>query len=277
MRSARLPNYILRCIIILSLQSAFAQDYTQWGLPSGAIARLGKGSISGNIAYSPDGSRLAVACTSGIWLYDAETCQELSLIAGHTDEVSTVTFSPDGTMLASGGGNSEAHGGFDNTVRLWDVASANPKRTLTGHRGYVTSVAFSPDGGTLASASRYGVIRLWRDIAGLQNQTLDKHTSRITCVVFSPDGSTLASASRDLTIRLWDATTGEPKQTLSGHTDWINSIAFSPDGTTLASASRDMTIRLWDSINRQTSSDSHQTEEDHGMGGIDRQTRSFSQ
>ena len=169
MRIARLPNYILRFITILFLQSASAQDYTQWGLPSGAIARLGKGSISGNIAYSPDGSQLAVACTIGIWLYDAETCQEVGLLAGHTDEVSTVAFNPDGTMVAGGGGNSEAHGGFDKTFRLWDAASAKPKRTLTGHRVYVTSVAFSPDGGTLASASRYGVIRLWRDSAGLQN------------------------------------------------------------------------------------------------------------
>ena len=161
MRIARLPNYILRFITILFLQSASAQDYTQWGLTSGAIARLGKGSISGNIAYSPDGSRLAVACTSGIWLYNAETCQELGLLAGHTDEVSTVTFSPDGTILASGGGNSEAHGGFDNTVRLWDAASASPKRTFTGHRGYVTSVAFSPDGSVLASASNDGTVLLW--------------------------------------------------------------------------------------------------------------------
>lgn len=160
-RIARLPNYILRFITILFLQSASAQDYTQWGLTSGAIARLGKGSISGNIAYSPDGSRLAVACTSGIWLYNAETCQELGLLAGHTDEVSTVTFSPDGTILASGGGNSEAHGGFDNTVRLWDAASASPKRTFTGHRGYVTSVAFSPDGSVLASASNDGTVLLW--------------------------------------------------------------------------------------------------------------------
>ena len=161
MRSARLPNYILRFITILFLQSASAQDYTQWGLPSGAIARLGKGSISGNIAYSPDGSRLAVACTSGIWLCDAETCQELSLIAGHTDEVSTVTFSPDGTMLASGGGNSEAHGRFDNTVQLWDAATGVHKLSITGHTDSVNSLAFSPDGSVLASASNDGTVLLW--------------------------------------------------------------------------------------------------------------------
>ena len=46
----------------------FAQDYTQWHLPEGAKARLGKGSIS-DIQYSPDGTRLAVASSLGIWLY----------------------------------------------------------------------------------------------------------------------------------------------------------------------------------------------------------------
>ena len=58
--------------------NTFAQDYTRWGLPEGAKARLGKGSISGNIAYSPDGTRLAVASSIGIWLYDAGTYQEVA-------------------------------------------------------------------------------------------------------------------------------------------------------------------------------------------------------
>ena len=59
-------------LILFSLFSlnTFAQDYTQWGLPEGAKMRLGKGRLSGSIAYSPDGTRLAVASNIGIWLYD---------------------------------------------------------------------------------------------------------------------------------------------------------------------------------------------------------------
>ena len=54
-------------LILLSLFSlnTFAQDYTQWGLPEGAKMRLGKEGLSGNIAYSPDGTRLAVASVFG--------------------------------------------------------------------------------------------------------------------------------------------------------------------------------------------------------------------
>ncbi|MCY4554004.1 MAG: hypothetical protein OXC79_10045, partial [Candidatus Poribacteria bacterium] len=78
-----------------------AQDYTTWGLPEGATKRLGKGGIN-EIAYSPDGTRLAVASSIGIWIYDAQTGEELDLLTGHSFSVSSVAFSPDGRQIASG-------------------------------------------------------------------------------------------------------------------------------------------------------------------------------
>ena len=73
MKKTRLFNVALLLVCVLLVQDSRAQDHTRWGLPEGAIARLGKGRISGNIAYSPDGTLLAVASTIGIWLYDAST------------------------------------------------------------------------------------------------------------------------------------------------------------------------------------------------------------
>ena len=65
----------LTFLILLTLipLNAFAQDSPQWGLPDDALARLGKGIISGNIVYSPDGNRLAVASAIGVWVYDTTT------------------------------------------------------------------------------------------------------------------------------------------------------------------------------------------------------------
>ena len=101
-------------LILFTLFSlnTFAQDDTQWGLPGGAKVRLGKGSIS-EIAYSPDGARLAVASGIGIWLYDTNTYQEVALLTGHTGFVTSVAFSPDGRTIASGS--------RDGTVLLWEL------------------------------------------------------------------------------------------------------------------------------------------------------------
>ena len=133
--------------------STSAQGDTQLSLPKGAKARLGKDHITGNITYSPDGTRLAMASSIEIWIYDAHTGEELALLAGHVGWVLSVSFSPDGATLASGSG--------DHTARLWAANTGEPLRTLTGHMEWVTGVSFSPDGSTVASGSREGTVLLW--------------------------------------------------------------------------------------------------------------------
>ena len=119
---------ILLLISILFSLNTLAQDYTQWHLPEGAVARLGKGTIS-DIAYSPDGTRLAVAGSVGIWYYDAETYKEVSLIVGDaTARMTGIAFSPDGRRLVGGG--------TDKTVRLWDAKSGTLQRTIQRAHGF---------------------------------------------------------------------------------------------------------------------------------------------
>ena len=99
MKNTTLTATLLLTALILST-TAPAQDYTRWGLPDGAKLRLGKGELTGEIAYSPDGKLLAVASAIGVWLYDARTFQEVALLfASHAGTVNRMHFSPDGEML----------------------------------------------------------------------------------------------------------------------------------------------------------------------------------
>lgn len=214
-----------------------AENYTRWDLPDGAIARIGKGKIDA-IQYSPDGTQLAVATTIGIWLYDAKTYQEIDLLKekGYSS-YRGVTFSPDGSILAT------SQGGFGG-IDLWDIANRTIKQELyspisTGSR----NVLFSPDGATLAS-HRIEYLFLWDVVTG-KNRKLEKHTDAVGGISFSPDGKILACGSKDQTIILWDVATSSVKRTLR-HTDSVTSVSISPDGKTLASGSADNTIRFWD-------------------------------
>ncbi|MFC7257530.1 eIF2A-related protein [Streptomyces lutosisoli] len=159
-------------------------------------------------------------------------------LAGHTKNVWSVAYSPDGHTLATASA--------DHTVRLWNVTTGKTRTTLTGHTDEVVSVAFSPDGHTLATASADTTVRLWDVATGKTRTTLTGHTDAVYAVAFSPDGHTLATASADDTARLWDVATGKTRTTLTGHTDDVYSVAFSPNGHTLATGSTDHTARLWD-------------------------------
>jgi WD40 repeat protein len=181
----------------------------------------------------------------------------LRTLEGHSLNVWSVAFSPDGKLLASGS--------FDKKINIWNVTDGKLIRTISGHSEAVLSVAFSKDGRYLASGSDDRTVKLWNVADGNLLRSFQGDSEHIYSVALSPDGKWLLSGGRDkntlgeliqnifgdsdsnkwVTVRLWNLEDGKLLQTFAQHSNDVFSVAFSPDSKWIASASEDKTVGVW--------------------------------
>lgn len=159
--------------------------------------------------------------------------RERNRLEGHTDWVSSVSWSPDAKVIASAS--------KDKTIKIWN-ADGSCQKTLAGHTAGVYSISWSPNGQKLASASEDKTVKIWTR-EGKLLKTLRGHQDPVSSVSFSPSGQQIATASWDKTVKLWN-TDGTLLKSLK-HSDRVLGVSFSPDGQLIASASRDHTITIW--------------------------------
>jgi len=230
------------------------------------------------VAFSHDGSRLAVASRAGrIRVWNARSGALLESIPTPRD-VYCLAWTKDARLV---------FGGFDPALRILTPGASTPWEVLrasdlfasaidvdpdTGrilaryqeHSAYLwnpgeakpsivieglddaSSAAFHPSGATFATGSLDGSVAIRSAVDGGIVASLDDARSPITAIAYSVDGSRIAAGTRDRAILIWSTRTERLLRTLNGHENQITSLAFSPDGKRLASGSVDKTIRLWD-------------------------------
>ncbi len=200
--------------------------------------------------------------------------------SGHSGNVWSVAYSPDGRTALSGGADLkvihwdvktgeilhtfEGHtadvyavafspdsklalsGAADKTLILWDLTSGTLIRRFTGHTLDIVTVRFSPDGKTALSASADDTLILWDISSGEAIRRFEGHTGDVWGVAFTPDGRQAVSGGVDKLVIVWDVETGKIIRTLEGHSDVISSVAITPDGKKVLSGSWDSTLILWE-------------------------------
>lgn len=201
------------------------------------------------------------------------------VLRGHTDWIGRIAWSPDGSYLASGAGDTRiivwgalsespcriltghtegvsciawaagrlrlASGSGDRTVRIWDIESKNAQIALTGHSGFVRSLSWIGDTPLIASGSEDGSIRIWDSSTGDTVRSINEY-EWILALAVSPSGEWLAVGYGSGTIKLFDTSSWKVHATLYRHTSWVDSVAWHPSGHLLASASGDKTICIWE-------------------------------
>ena len=214
----------------------------------------------------------SASSVNNLRLLDVATGRQLQAIAQQSSYLSramtassplsgsTMSFSPDGRILASASGLSAQ-------ILLRDANTGQELRSLktTNVMNVVSSLAWSADGRRLASA-QWGfkgnftaanapdkvsfddmtfTIKVWDAQTGAETNSLAGHNNFVNGLAFSRDGGVLASGSWDSTIKLWDLATGRELRTLKGHTGPVAALELSADGRFVVSGSDDGSARLW--------------------------------
>jgi WD40 repeat protein len=245
------------------------------------VIRLGR---SARPAFTPDGRFLALPRVGTVRLLDLQTMEEIEQIPALGADVSTLTYSPDGVLLAGGS--------RDGRIRVWSCTERRLLHEVNNASAPVHLLRFRNDGKRLLSVDEKGEA-VWRDVltwqtlrsfmvgsfwsvgvspdgrclvvgdtaamrwlnaetGGLLATANANHRHRLFGVAFSDDGEQVASTAIDGTVAVWDSSSLRPIAAFQGHMQGVHTVAFSPDGRRLATGGTGReAVKLWDLSNHR--------------------------
>ena len=212
---------------------------------------------------------------------------KLGLPVGHTGDVNSAEFSPNGKYVVT---SSE-----DGTAKLFEVTTGTLIHSFNDHTAFVLSAKFSRNGAFIVTASRDSTIKIFNVFSGALIRSIQTKSSyplsaefspngnriiaqcvsdpsykisRRTCKifdattgnlihsleeasygVFNPNGNLFAVAFPDNAARIYETNSRKLIHTLKGHSKTISSVQFSPDGRYVITASYDSTSKIFDVSN----------------------------
>jgi len=189
------------------------------------------------LAFGPNGTVAGGGIQGKVWLWNSVSGRKIRVLRVGEAGVGALTFSPDGTVLATSTWSGEVWQRYTDTGNLINK--------VAGAGFGESALAYSPDGTVLAQSTPDGLVRLLHAASGDRIATLRGHEGAVNAVVFGPGGHTVVTGGADGTVRLWDAVSGEPVMDLKGQTGPVLSLGLRGDGT-LLSVGADSSIRSWD-------------------------------
>ncbi len=244
-----------------------------------------------SLAYLTSGELLAVVSDRSAILWNTDPPWPLVRTIGtaadpttFVDRVISLDFSPDGRLLATGGGYPsrsgelkiwnvaegtlarsvpEAHsdticavrfspdgklvatGATDRTMKVFDVARGTLQKTFEGHSGHVLGVAWRADGLQLASAGADAASKIWDYASGEQQRTIEAFSKEVTAIDYVGTSHRVMTTCGDHYVRMFNADNGNQDRIYYGTSDFLYSLGLTPDGSLVVAGGQDGVLRVW--------------------------------
>ena len=226
---------LLACLLLPLAEPARARQ----SFPTPQSALLGHQGHICSLEFSRDGRWLASLGSDGcVMLWDPVTADLKRMFWSEAVWSQSITFSPDGEVLATAGNVSDS--------LLWNIGSGERIGPIAGLSGPRPQLAFLPSGWIVAFPFKKAMILRVNPSTGQVHHLPVARSVGTDCIAVAPDGKTFARGLEDGTIEVWETKTFRILATLP-HNRRVRALAFSPSGRTLASISvHDRDVTLWD-------------------------------